>query len=107
MHSGEKYVLKKFFNVGRGSGAITLQENNDNLEAEVKHLHYGQWMINAFYEWMNKRHVQVYKGLTFRLILCVYGYGAEHLHIDTVFSKGYLAHEIILDGQCSSVASGS
>ncbi|KAK7473126.1 hypothetical protein VKT23_001227 [Stygiomarasmius scandens] len=84
---GERFVAKRFFNVGQGRDKmVDLSENTNYLLQEHSNILRGNMWLNEFYDLADEGNVEVSKTFS--------------------FTECYLAHEVIPDDGFASYASG-
>ncbi|KAK7046460.1 kinase-like protein [Favolaschia claudopus] len=80
---GKSYVAKRFYEIGRGDGLVSIDENTVQLTNEMIRLAKGQWFLDKFYERAEET--------------------ATSVTTDFRFSEGLLVQEII--GESASAPS--
>ncbi|KAF8513199.1 kinase-like domain-containing protein [Gautieria morchelliformis] len=59
------YVAKHFFNIGKGEGIVTVDENASQLEAEIWRVKRGQWFWKWFKETAHRHHREIATDIQF------------------------------------------
>ena len=56
------YIVKRFYDIGKGASNVSPSENGQNLLAELIQAKQGQWFLDAFYNHASKYGSEVFSG---------------------------------------------